>query len=65
MFTEAQARTIGEDKMSVRVRTPYKALGLFKIKPSKDTNTENKEKEVEEATEQNTSNTTRRRHRTL
>jgi hypothetical protein len=51
--------------MSVRVRTPYKALGLFKIKPSKDTNTENKEKEVEEATEQNTSNTTRRRHRTL
>ncbi len=50
--------------MSVRVRTPYKAVGLFKIKPSKDTNTENK-KEVEETTDQNTSNTTRRRHRTL
>lgn len=54
--------------MSVRVRTPYKALGLFKIKPSKESNTENKkevEVEVEETTEQNTSNTTRRRHRTL
>lgn len=51
--------------MGVRVRTPYKAVGLFKIKPSKDTNTENNEKEVEETTDQNTSNTNRRRHRTL
>jgi hypothetical protein len=51
--------------MSVRVRTPYKAVGLFKTRPSKDGNTENKEKEVEEATDPNTSNTNRRRHRTL